>query len=579
MKSLPGALDPLINAEFTAIDALLNSLVYDPREVIRPLADPDKMAEEAEQLAGSLRLFIAAAWPLVEPATFISNWHIDAIAEHLEAVTAGDIKDLLITMPPRHSKSLIVSVLWPCWEWISIPSYRWVFASYAFSLSVRDSIKRRKILRSQWWMERYADRFQIAKEQDTKIRYENDKGGFQLASSVGGSNTGEGGERIVADDPHNIKSAESEDVRRAAVDWWNIVMSTRRNDVNTSARVVVQQRTHEGDVAGDIIEKGGYTHLNLPTEFGFAGAPRCRTSWTVKATGQPHTWEDPRTEEGELLNPERFDANANERAKVDLGDYQYAAQHGQNPAPPKGSIIQSGWLRYYGGPSSMPIPDWEKCTHMMTPLLSLDCSFKEHKDTDFVAGLGWAMFGADIYLMPICIHRRMNFPDTIDAVAEFVGGKSLDGAKEFVGTYPFIKIKLVEDKANGSAVIDTLRHRIPGMMPYEPGNASKTSRLQSASWRFRAGNIYLPHESIAPWISEYVYELCAFPKAKKDDYVDATSQALLFIGGDGVFSGEPTVPTQESRWFNFDSADMSADVSIWGASTVNIGRTRSKWRQ
>jgi predicted phage terminase large subunit-like protein len=356
-------------------------------------------------------------------------------------------------------------------------------------------------------------------------------------------------------------------------------MSTRRNS-SISARIVIQQRTHEGDVAGDIIEKGGYTHLNLPTEFGFAGGQRCRTGWTVHATGEQHSWEDPRTEEGELLNPARFGPKENEQAKIDLGDYQYAAQHGQNPAPPKGSIIQAQWLRYYGGPGQPPIPDWQKSTHQVTPMLSLDCSFKDHKDTDFVAGLGWAMFGADIYLMPICIHKRMNFPDTIDAVAEFVGGRSLDPDRApYPGIYPFIKIKLVEDKANGSAVISTLQHRIAGMMAYEPGNANKESRLRSASWRFRAGNIYLPHESIAPWVKEYVYEICAFPKAKKDDYADATSQAILFIGGDGEVLGEPDSVPQESRWFNFDSSDLGGEQSIWGYSPPVGGRSKSIWRQ
>ncbi len=227
----------------------------------------------------------------------------------------------------------------------------------------------------------------------------------------------------------------------------------------------------------------------------------------------------------------------------------------------------------------MPIPDWSRVTNAFTPLLSLDCAFKEHRDTDFVAGLGWAQMGADIYLMPICIHKRMNFPDTIDAVAEFVGGKSLDKETTYVGTYPFIKIKLVEDKANGSAVIDTLRHQIPGMLAYEPGNASKTSRLQSASWRFRAGNIYLPHESIAPWIKEYVYELCAFPKAKKDDYVDATSQALLFIGGDGKFEGEPAMTAHDSRWFEFDASDVAGGLSVWdGGAIGGSGGSGSRWK-
>ena len=486
-------------------------------------------------------------------------------------------------MPPRHSKSLIIVVAWPTWEWIDLPFYRWVFASYAFGLSVRDSIKRRKILKSDQFQARWGDRFKFIEEQNTKIRYENDRGGFMMASSVGGSNTGEGGERIIADDPHNIKEAQSEQVREDTVNWWNIVMSTRRNDTERSARVVVQQRTHEGDVAGDIIERGGYVHLNLPTEFGFAGGQRCKTGWTVKATGEYHAWQDPRQAEGELLNPARFREVDNEKAKLDLGPYQYAAQHGQNPTPPSGSIIQAVWLKRYGNvkKGQPAVPDWTKSTHPFSPFLSLDCSFKDHKDTDFVAGLGWCVFGADIYLMPECIHDRLSFTGTIDRLAEFVGGKTLDQSQEFPGVYPFIKIKLVEDKANGSAVIDTMKHRIPGFVPFNPGNASKVSRMEAGSWRFRAGNIYIPDESIAPWVAEYVYELCAFPKARKDDYVDATSQALLFIGGDQKTEGAPVMPVQESRWFGLDAGnDMVAEGSVWGNGGVQIGMggRRSVWR-
>lgn len=814
-------------AESIALAALLKGLAFNEREVIEPLYSPDQIAEEAETIGGSLDKFIPAAWRLVEPVPFISNWHIDALSEHLQAITAGDILYLLITMPPRHSKSLIVSVLWPAWEWLTLPSYRWVFASYAFSLSVRDSIKRRKIIQSMWYQQRWADRFALSGEQDTKIRYENDKHGFMLASSVGGSNTGEGGERVVADDPHNIKKTESPEVVKDTVDWWNIVMSTRRNDIHKSARVVVQQRTSESDTAGDIIERGEAVHLNLPTEAFFGESQRCKTFWFVHKTGEKKEWEDPRNTPGELLNPIRFDADANEKAKLDLGDYQYActpagtpilmsdwkckpieeiepgdyvvgfnprganagggegqkqrlfrskvlrtfsyvapvhdltmssgrtvrctadhkwwtrrqptakepqrkqyapavvgsklwfvcpaedscttrqrdlwhylsgivdgegsvkpnilevsqsstsngptftkilqtilelelefnvltyppakpghgergqiqigkcrdvyrkllrftdpgkademldclygrkerlasesdrvvsisdttsvetvyaletetgnyiawgyassnSQHGQNPTPPSGTIIKKEWLKFYGGKDQPPIPDWTKSSHQMTPLLSLDCTFKKHEDTDYVAGLGWAMFGADIYLMPICIHERLSFTGTLDKLLWFVGGETLDKSETHDGIYPFIKIKLIEDKANGSAIIDTLQHRIPGIFAYEPGNNSKEARLQSASWRFKAGNVYLPDPSIAPWVSDYKYELLAFPKARRDDYVDATSQALLFIGGDTQVEGTPTMEPHQSRWLpqlTNDDGDTQRD-SPWGS--------------
>jgi len=202
----------------------------------------------------------------------------------------------------------------------------------------------------------------------------------------------------------------------------------------------------------------------------------------------------------------------------------------------------------------------------MTPLLSTDCTFKEHKDTDFVCMLGWAMFGADLYLMPMCVHKRLSFSATIDHMAEMVGGESLDGLKKWPGIYPFMKLKVIEDKANGSAIISTLQHKVPGIFAYNPGGASKESRLQAISWRFRAGNVYLPHESIAPWVVDYRYELCAFPRAVKDDYVDATSQALLTIGGDAIEGTEPIMGSQDSRWFGLGSHDFGVgdDASGYG---------------
>lgn len=828
-------LDEVLSGEQIAINVLLKGLMYDPKEIIRPKVSPETLLQEAEELSKDLRKFIPASWGLVEPSVFIPNWHIDAIAEHLQAITDGDIQDLLITMPPRHSKSLIVSVIWPAYEWINIPGNRWVFNSYAFNLSVRDSIKRRKIIQSLWYQDRWADKYALIDEQNTKIRYENDKHGFMLASSVGGSNTGEGGERIIADDPHNVKKAESEVERTNAVEWWNVVMSTRRNN-NLAARVVVQQRVHEGDVAGDIIEKGGYVHLNLPTEFGFAGAPRCRTGWTVKSTGEQHSWEDPREAEGELLNPARFTHKDNEEAKINLGDYQYActpagtpilmadwkckpieevqpgdeivgfetkganagggepqrqrmfkskvvrtfsyqasvhdltmasgrkvrctadhkwwtrrhptvkepgrksymppavgrqlwfvcppdggcsddernlwcylagivdgegsvksntleisqsptsngptftkiievlsalglkfnvlvypsnnpkwgdrgmiqvnqprevyrnllryadpgkrdemldclygrnerlasegdyvlaigkpgpvetvyaletetgnyvawgyassnSQHGQNPTPPKGQIIQAQWLKYYGGPDQPGIPDWEKCNHQFMPMFSLDCAFKEKKDTDFVAGLGFAMFGADVYLMPIAIHKRMNFPDTVDAVAEFCGGENLEKTKTFPGVYPFMKLKLVEDKANGSAIIDTLRHRIPGMVPFEPGGASKESRLMSASWRFRAGNVYLPHESIAPWIKEYVYELCVAAGTNVNT-IRGLVPIELVVAGDKVLTRSGYSEVTKSCCTS--AAARVVEIGLSDGKTLKVTHRHPIWRR
>ena len=216
------------------------------RQLPTLLTRPSLRDEIDCELAGrQLREFVRQAWAVVEPATpFVPGWHIDAIVEHLDAVSRRQIRNLLINVPPRHMKSLLVSVFWPAWEWIRWPERRWLYSSYAASLSIRDSIKCRRLLESPWYQERWADRFALTSDQNTKGRFENSRTGYRLATSVGGAATGEGGDRIVCDDPHNVQEAESDPIRKGTLDWWDVVMSTRVNDPRSAAKVVVMQRCH-----------------------------------------------------------------------------------------------------------------------------------------------------------------------------------------------------------------------------------------------------------------------------------------------------------------------------------------------
>src|ERR1700689_5300655 len=223
---------------------------------------------DRELASRGLRDFVRLAWPIIEPSTpFVPGWHIDGIVDHLEAVTRGDIRNLLINVPPRHMKSLLVSVLWPAWEWIQWPERRWLYSSYAATLSIRDSVKCRTLIESPWYQARWADRYALASDQNTKTRFDNNRSGYRIATSVGGSATGEGGDRIVCDDPHNVQDAESDSVRKATLVWFDVVMSTRVNDPRTAAKVVVMQRCHQQDLSGHLLAQGGWEHLCLPAEY------------------------------------------------------------------------------------------------------------------------------------------------------------------------------------------------------------------------------------------------------------------------------------------------------------------------
>jgi len=274
---------------------------------------------DAELAGQSLGDFIRSAWPILEPGTpYLHNWHIDAISEYLEAVTRGEIRRLLINMPPRYMKSIAVSVMWPVWEWIRIPEQRWLFASYSASLSTKHSVDRRTLIRSDWYQQNWGGRFQLAGDQDVKTEFMNTRRGVMVATSVGGTSTGKGGNRLVVDDPHNPQQADSDVERAAAVEWLDQTFYTRQDDKKAASIVVVMQRLHERDASARCIEQG-YTHLSLPA------VSEGRT--VVRMPGGAERIR----EDGELLWPEREGPAEMAETERAMGPYGFAGQYQQRP--------------------------------------------------------------------------------------------------------------------------------------------------------------------------------------------------------------------------------------------------------
>jgi hypothetical protein len=292
---------------------------------------------EAELLRRSLADFVRAAWPVIEPTTpLVWGWHIEAVCEHLEAVSARQLRGLVVTIPPRSSKSTVVSVLWPAWEWASRPHTRFLTASYALNLAIRDALRSRRVLDSPWYKARWGDRFRLSGDQNVKSRYENDKTGYRIALSVDSGTTGEGGDVTVIDDPHNVAEAESEAVRLATLRWHDEAFYNRLNDAKTGARVVIGQRVHVDDLIGHVLRQGGFEELRIPEEF-----EADRRSTTPVG---PKGWADPRTADGELMRPERFGPAEVDATKVRLGSYGFAAQHQQRPVPRSGGMFRREWF-------------------------------------------------------------------------------------------------------------------------------------------------------------------------------------------------------------------------------------------
>ncbi len=450
---------------------------------------------KAELCRRDLKTFIKTAWPTVEPTPLVWGWHIDAIAEHLSAVSAGQIRKLLITIPPRHGKSTIVSVLWPSWEWITRPELRWLCASYAEALAIRDAVRARRLIQSAWYQQNWSDRFQFAGDQNQKSRIDTDRGGHRIAVGTGGSATGEGGDRLLIDDAHNIASVESNEVRKGVLDWFDQVWSTRANDPQTTARVMIGQRVHENDLAGHVLEQGGWEHLNLPAEYE-----------AVEKRATSIGWTDPRTAEGELLWPERFGPSEVAESKRVLGSYAFSAQCQQRPAPAGGGVFKREWWRYF-----REIPE-----DISDRLLSVDCSFKGASDSDWVVIQAWGRKGADKYLLDQC-RRRMNFPETIAAT------------RRMVEKWPEARRKIIELKANGQALVDTLKREIAGFVGYSP-KESKEARAAAVSPEVESGNVWIPDPSLQPWVNDFLNECSTFPRGRNDDQVDCAVQALLHYG-------------------------------------------------
>jgi len=460
----------------------------------------------------SLSRFSEEAWPLIEPKRrFVPGWHIDAISEHLEAVARGEIRNLLINIPPRHSKSSLVCVFFPAWVWLTRPESRWLFASYSQNLSKRDSVKCRRIIESEWYRKKFMIDWELAGDQNEKMKFQNTREGYRLATSVGGTATGEGGDFLVCDDPHKALEVHSETKRNRVLEWWDEEMSTRANDPKTFSKIIVMQRLHDRDLSGHVLSKDDYEHLCLPAEY----EPR------VHFTSL--NWSDPRKEEGELLWPERFGKKEIDALKSELGSMAAAGQLQQRPAPAEGNIVRRNWWRFY---NRRP----EKFDKIIQ---AWDLTFKDSEHGDWCVGTCWGSIGAEKYLLDMT-RERLSFTSQLSAV------------QNFKNKWPDTRAIYVESAANGEALIDTLKKKIPGIMAVPP-RGSKMARAQAISPQIEAGQIYLPSPESAPWVSEFIEEWAIFPNGH-DDIVDSSTYGITQLTQTVNFDWAPISMTKESSW-------------------------------
>jgi phage terminase large subunit-like protein len=303
---------------------------------VKDLVDSRRIAIEVrERSLESFEAFIRLAWDVLEPGVpMLWNWHISAIAEHLSAIYHGDINRLVCNIAPGHAKSTIFSVMFPCWMWIKNPTSRWLCASHSLDLAIRDSRNCRNLIESEWFQTCFGDIFQLSSDQNVKSFFENDKRGYRMAMSVGAkSGTGKRGGFLLIDDPNNATAGKIEIDN--TINWFGNTWMSRLNSYETGAMIVVGQRIEERDLTGHILSLGGWEHLVLPTEY--EPTRRCFTSIG---------FEDKRTEEGELLWPEKFSSKVLDTLKNSLGALTFSAQFNQAPAPAGGHQFKETWFRH-----------------------------------------------------------------------------------------------------------------------------------------------------------------------------------------------------------------------------------------
>ena len=471
-----------------------------PAALLQELSTEDIDRALAER---SMHEFIKQCWSTIEPGrAFHDNWHIQAICEHLEAVSRGELRRLIINIPPRHMKSLTCDVAFPTWTWLHKPYTQFLFASYAGALAIRDSVKCRRLIQSPWYSNNWSHKFQLTGDQNQKQRFENNHNGHRISTSVGGALTGEGGDIIVIDDPHNVKEAESDQVRQGVCEWWDTAVQSRLNDPKTGSFVLIMQRVHQSDLTGHILNNqtadDPWTHLCVPAEYETEHPHKYHT--VLKTAEQQ---EDPRTDEGALLWPERFDQKSLDTLKTGLGTYASAGQLQQRPAPKGGGILRASWWRKWEN----TIPEF------IYVLQSWDTAYSEKKTASYSACTTWGIFqyGSRYHVMLIHRYReRLPYPELRKHAKELYNEWRPDAV-------------LIEKKASGQSLVQDLRQAGLMVIPYSP-DRDKTARAHAASPLLESGLVWYPDRK---WALEVIEHCALFPAGDGADIVDTVTQALL----------------------------------------------------
>jgi predicted phage terminase large subunit-like protein len=478
-----------------------------PEQFGDDLRDCDRLFLELEResLRGSLYKFLLAAWHIVEPAQpFVETWHVEELCQLLEDITLGRQECLrwIFNIPPGTLKSLLINVIWPSWMWARSADKRFLTASYGQSLTIRDNLRVRDIVESRWFQDRFP--LKLVEDQNTKTRYNTNKGGWRIATSVGGQGIGEHPDVIIIDDAATAAQAESPTERKVVQDWFDRTISSRGITRRNLIVIVVGQRLHMDDLPGYLLKRGGFGHVCFPMKY---IPTRVATEDDPGYTADPR---DKRTQAGELLAPALIGPEALKTLEINLGEYGVAGQLQQSPAPEGGGKFKREWFTYV---DAAPV--------LARRVRGWDTAATE-ADGDYTVGVRISEANNIYYIEDVV--RGQWGPAGVEA--------NLKSAAEADGH----KIPQREEREGGGAGKTVIAAHVILLAGYDykgvTVSGSKIQRSNPFRAQCEAGNVRIVRDrgqggaEGKGWNEDYIRELCTFPTGNHDDQVDASSAAF-----------------------------------------------------
>ncbi len=486
--------------------------------------------QEAER---SLYEFLKQAWVQIEGIPFVGGWCVEAVCEHLEALYRGEIRNLLINIPPRSSKSTVASAVFPAWVWLHAPETQFMAFSHSFDLAIEAALKHRYIITSEWFQLRWGHQFSLMEDQNTKTKFANSKTGYRISTSILSKATGRGCNIQIIDDANN--AFESDVDRDAVNNRFDAVLSTRLNDRKKDKRLVIQQRTDANDLTGHILSSenaANWTHLMLPMEF---ESKRCSKTVCLPST-KGKVWVDPRTKDGELLWPERFGPKEVKEIKAELNSpYLVAGQLQQRPAPAEGALFKKAWFQWWCKPNPPKV---------LQVIQSWDTAFKKEntkakkQTTSYSACTTWGLFEDEnkvTHLILLNLWRdRVEFPELRLMAKRFYEDYRDNGSVNINPDGKHIPdMVLIESKATGDPLIQELRRAGIMATKFDPTPlGDKIRRAQLISHIIESGRVWVParppnYAQLTTFANVLVEGAAVFPNDSDSmDIIDTMSQVI-----------------------------------------------------